>query len=39
MQVLGKVIKFVQYNKDPIDYYKLNSKTLEPNSLNRIYDK
>ena len=36
---LSNVINYVQYNRNPVDYYKLDIKALEPKNPIGIYKK
>ena len=37
--VLSNVINYLQYNKNPRNYYKLDVKALEPLNHRKIYDR
>ena len=37
--ILNNVINYVQYNRNPRDYYKINVKALEPKHHRKIYDR
>ena len=36
--ILSNVINYVQYNRNPIDYYKLDVRALELKNHRKIYD-
>ena len=36
--ILSNVINYVQYNRNPRDYYKLDVKAFEPKNNRKIYD-
>ena len=37
--ILANILNYVQYNRNPIDYFKVDIRALEPRSHRRIYDK
>ena len=37
--ILSNVINYCKHNKNPVDYYKLDVKGLEPKNHKRMYDK
>ena len=37
--ILNNVINYIQYNRNPRDYYKLDAKALELTNYGKIYDR